>query len=115
MDIFSQMMYTPTQEVLWVSEGRMVRKQLYIMPTQAELLKEKAATYSLSEGALVRMALDQYLAAPMAGEAPLNLSAWKEEQGFIVQRMALAKTCEDVRDQALEEKRAWKREDLYEC
>lgn len=92
----------------------MVRKQLYIMPNQAELLKEKAATYNLSEGALVRLALDRYLAMPMADEARLDLSAWREEQEFIGQRIAVGMTSGDVPAQAAEEKRTWKRDDLYE-
>ena len=44
------------------------------------------------------MALDQYLAVPIAEEAPFSLSAWKEQQDFIVQRMAGATTREDLLD-----------------
>jgi len=91
---------------------KMVRKQLYIQAAQADLLKEKAKSYNVSEGELVRAALDKYLLAPAANYTGIDMDAWKEELEFISGRMA--KTAAE-KPEAAREERKWKREDLYEC
>lgn len=92
----------------------MVRKQLYIKPAQAELLKEQAATYNVSEGALVRMALDQHLAAPIPGESFFDLSAWETVKKFINQRAKLFESDKGISEAPVHKGRVWKREDLYD-
>ena len=101
-----------------MARQKMVRKQLYVLPSQAELLKEKAATYSVSEGELVRMALDKYLSASTASDSVeaslLDLSIWEDEEKFISQRWASMGTGQESDAESMERMRIWKRSDLYD-
>jgi len=82
---------------------RMVRKQLYIEPTQEVLLKEKSGELGLSEGELVREALSRYLTSVIPEKQ--GLSNWEGELDFIRQRRALGH---------VQGERSWRREDAYE-
>lgn len=98
-----------------MARQKMIRKQLYVLPSQAEMLKEKAAYYNISEGELVRIALDKYLSAPLTEGRHLDLTAWKKELEFIAKRAsALAKAAEITDTEPAKERCKWKREDLYD-
>lgn len=84
--------------------GRMIRKQLYIEPSQEILLKEKARDLGLSEGELVREALSRYLSS-LIPQRKQTLSVWDEERAFIRQLRA---------EGQVEGKRTWRREDAYD-
>jgi len=87
----------------------MVRKQLYILPCQAEMLKEQAARYNVSEGELVRRALDKHLSTAGTETPQLNLSGWHEELRFIEHRRNRLRNLRKT-----PQGRKWKRDDLYE-
>ncbi len=84
----------------------MVRKQLYILPEHADSLKEKARAYSLSEGQLVRDALDHFLQSPTF-EQKIDLGAWEEELRFVHSCRINNKVCKV-------ETKDWKRAELYD-
>lgn len=88
-----------------MAKRRMVRKQLYIQSEQDDKLKEKANKYNISEGEVVRAALDKYLTASEAAFASFDINAWKEELAFISKRMKDKPSSKGGRN--------WKRDDLY--
>ncbi|MGD1993699.1 MAG: hypothetical protein PVI59_10945 [Anaerolineae bacterium] len=80
----------------------MVRKQVYIEPQQDELLKQWAEETGRTEAAIVREALDRWLASEQQRrEAQV---AWEEERDFIESHMAEGPAVGG---------RAWTREELH--
>ena len=84
--------------------SRMVRKQVYIEPEQAELLKQRANELGMSEADLIRRCIDQL--AQGQTPIPFNQKAWHEEIADIREQARLQK--------ALGSQRHWTREDLYD-
>jgi hypothetical protein len=83
--------------------GRMVRKQIYIEPEQARMLKQQAKELGIAESNLIRRGISQ-LGHPLP-VAFLDRKAWQEELSFIRKR---------ARRRALSRQRNWTREELYE-
>jgi hypothetical protein len=80
-----------------------IRKQVYIEPEQAVLVKELAARAGLSESAIIREALSRYAAAVRRHDQ--RLQAWANLEVFIARR---------VEEQPAQSGRTWRREDLYD-
>lgn len=78
-----------------------VRKQIYLDPHHAQLLKQLARDLGMSEAALIRQAVDQQAAhlAPLRRDP----AAWQQERAFI-ERL--------IRKSAIPGRRTWKREEL---
>lgn len=84
--------------------ARMIRKQIYLRPSQDRLLKEMAGKTGISEAECIREALERHLAAG-SGLRP-DPAVWRIEQEFIHGRKN--NPAGETRP------RAWKREDLYD-
>jgi hypothetical protein len=84
--------------------SRRVRKQIYIEPEQAELLKQRANELGTSEADLIRRCIDRL--AQGQTPIPLDQKAWQEEIAYIRERARLQK--------ALGSQRHWTREELYD-
>jgi Ribbon-helix-helix domain len=84
--------------------SRMIRKQVYIEPEQAELLKQRAKELGIREADLIRRCIDQL--AQGSATLPLDSKAWQEEIAYIRERARL--------QEALGKQRGWTREELYE-
>ncbi len=83
------------------------RKQIYIEPEQAMLLKQIAKDTGMSLAEIIRKAINRYAAE--VGQHERRLNAWANIQAFISKRIA------DQPEQALDgEGRTWRREDLYD-
>ncbi len=82
----------------------MIRKQLYIEYEQNMLLREQAAKYEVSEGQIVRDAIDAYFTVSMHSQE-IDLHAWKEERLFIDSRQ---------KDRATSGTKTWTRDELYD-
>lgn len=80
-----------------------VRKQIYLDPHHAQLLKQLARDLGVSEAALIRQAVDQQAAhlTPLHRDS----AAWQQERAFI-ERL--------IRKGAIPGRRTWKRDELYE-
>lgn len=85
----------------------MIRKQLYILPEQAESLKESSRAYGVSEGQLVRDALEHFLYTS-SFEQKIDIGVWEEELQFVHTCRKKSKDCEM-------ETKVWKRAELYDC
>ena len=83
--------------------ARMVRKQIYVEPHQEEALKSRARELKLSEAELIRQGVDLALAQGIS--SPIDTKAWEAELTFIEERAKIS---------ALDGKRTWTREELYE-
>jgi hypothetical protein len=79
----------------------MIRKQLYIEPRQAALLKKRAGLEGVSEAELVRRALDAHLGQVATRPDP---AAWEKEKAFLAGRRGAGRGG----------RRNWRREDLYD-
>jgi hypothetical protein len=84
--------------------SRMVRKQVYIEPEQAALLKQRANELGISEADLIRQCIDQLAQGQTI--IPLDPKAWQEEIAYIRERARLQR--------ALGKQRSWTREELYD-
>lgn len=82
--------------------AKMIRKQVYIEPRHASLLKHLIRETGMSEAELIREALDRQ---GRFSRLPRDLSAWHEEHAFIVQL---------IEKGPISGKRSWKREELHE-
>ncbi|PTL37009.1 hypothetical protein CLG94_01725 [Candidatus Methylomirabilis limnetica] len=82
---------------------RKVRKQIYLDPHHAQLLKQLARDLGVSEAALIRQAVDQQAAhlTPLRRDP----AAWQQERAFI-ERL--------IQDGTVPGRRTWKRDDLHE-
>lgn len=80
-----------------------VRKQIYLDPHHAQLLKQLARDLGMSEAALIRQAVDQQAAhfAPFRRDP----AAWQQERAFI-ERL--------IRKGAIPGRRTWTREELHD-
>ena len=100
-----------------MTRERMIRKQLYILPAQEMQLKEKAATYGISEGEVVRKALARFLTAPPITDAMgvsfLDASRWEDEREYITTRWAELGATGDSDLVTTDGLRTWKRDDLH--
>ncbi|GEM_PF-2614212 len=85
----------------------MIRKQLYILPEQADSLKENSRVYGVSEGQLVRDALENFLYNP-SFEQKIDIGLWEEELRFV-------QTCREKSEDCEMETKVWKRAELYDC
>lgn len=94
-----------------MEDARMKRKQLYITLRQDAMLKETAAKYRVSEGEIVRTALDAYLGRGVSLSLEPNYAAWQEELAFIRQRIE-GRAIEDSETPG--RTRRWRRDDLYD-
>jgi transposase-like protein len=83
--------------------GRMVRKQVYIELEQDALLKKRARDLGVTESDLIRRGINQF--GQSAVNWPLDRQSWQDELTFIRQRALVP---------ALDRRRAWTREELYE-
>ena len=98
------MMYTirvaPTENE---AMSRMIRKQIYLEPTQERLLKQCAQECGVSEAELIRrcLATVEQQASPLS----LDPQAWTDELAFLHHRLETVPSRQD--------KRGWTREDLY--
>jgi hypothetical protein len=81
----------------------MVRKQIYIEPTQDELLKRHAKLLGVSEAELVRRGID--LVTDRDPDLAERLRIWEEEKDWIRKNRMM-----DVPQTG----RQWTREELYE-
>ena len=81
----------------------MVRKQVYLEPRQQRMLKALAKQRSVTEAEIIRAALDRYLDEQETARS--REAAWKRERAFIEEWMKAPRA---------EEKRTWRREDLYD-
>ena len=82
--------------------SKMVRKQVYIEAYQEALLKRLSKQQGVTEAELIRAGIVRLL----PGSSPAkDRSSWEQEKRFI---RALMKR------RAVESRRKWKREDLYE-
>lgn len=84
--------------------SRMVRKQVYLEPEQAELLNRRAKELGMSEADLIRQCIDQLARGSAA--LPLDSKAWQEEIAYIRERARF--------QEPLGKQRGWTREELYE-
>jgi hypothetical protein len=84
--------------------SRMVRKQMYLEPEQAERLKRRAKELGVSEADLIRRCIDQL--GRVQGVLPVDRRAWQDELTYIRERTCTQK--------ALDRQRGWTREELYE-
>lgn len=82
---------------------RMVRKQTYIKPRQAELLKRRARELGVSEAELIRQGVDEVVGSVEALTTAWQV--WEEEKAFIEQRRRMA---------VPQTGRGWTRDELYE-
>ncbi|MGI6609218.1 MAG: hypothetical protein ACOX4G_01710 [Limnochordia bacterium] len=88
----------------------MKRKQLYITSQQDVMLKETAAKYRVSEGEVVRAALDARLGRGVGPRTGPNQAVWQEELAFIRQR---SRSGVGGSSGTREGARRWRRSDLY--
>jgi hypothetical protein len=82
----------------------MTRKQIYIEPQQAALIKRLAQRRGISEAELIREAIDRQLGGGAAHLLPPDPLAWKEALDFM----------RGLQAQGTKQGRTWRREDLYE-
>ena len=82
--------------------SRMVRKQVYIEPSQEELLKQQARELGVTESEVIRRGIDQV--GRVVTGLPLDQAAWQDELAFIRERARL---------QSQGRTRRWTREELY--
>jgi len=82
--------------------GKMVRKQVYIEAHQEALLKRLSKQQGVTEAELIRAGIVRLLPGSNPSK---DRSFWEQEKQFI---RALMKR------RAVESRRKWKREDLYE-
>jgi hypothetical protein len=83
--------------------SRMIRKQIYLEPTQERLLKQRAQELGVSEAELIRRCLDTV--GQQTVPLPSDPQAWTDEIAFLqhrVQTVPSRNTC-----------RGWTREELY--
>lgn len=80
-----------------------VRKQIYLDPHHARLLKQLARDLGVSEAALIRQAVDQQAAhlVPLRRDP----AVWQQERAFI-ERL--------IRKGAVPGRRSWTRDELHE-
>jgi hypothetical protein len=83
--------------------SRMIRKQIYLEPTQECLLKQRARELGMSEAELIRRCLDTV--RPHAGPLPLDAQAWADELAFLQHRVQTVPS--------RSERRGWTREEVY--
>jgi len=81
--------------------GRMIRKQIYLLPRQDRTLKEMVRETGGSEAELIREAVEYRISAK--AEPRRDAEAWEAERLFI----------ESLMKKPVRKTRAWKREDLY--
>jgi len=70
-----------------VSVSVMVRKQVYIEPSQEHFLKRRAAELGITEADLIRQGISLLALAPVA--QALDPDAWADEEAVLVQRARL--------------------------
>lgn len=80
-----------------------IRKQIYLDPRHAQLLKQLAHDLSLSEAELIRRAVDQQ--ASHLVPRRLDPAIWKRERAYI-ERL--------IRNGAVSGKRTWTRDELHD-
>lgn len=83
--------------------ARMVRKQIYIEPSQETLLKKRAKERGVSEAELIREGIEWVLNAPIT--VPRDLRSWEKEMKFIEERRKII---------VPQTGRTWTREELYD-
>ena len=83
--------------------SRMIRKQIYLEPSQEHLLKQRANELGVSEAELIRRCLATM--GPQTVPLPLEPQAWADELAFLQRR------AETVPSRTAH--RAWTREALY--
>ena len=81
----------------------MVRKQVYIEPSQEDFLKNRARELGVAEAELVRRAIDTLARSP--AHPPFDPEAWNAVLESMDERARLPTT---------DEGRTWTRDDLYE-
>jgi hypothetical protein len=88
---------------------RMVRKQVYILPSQDEQLKHLAQERETTEAELIRAAIAELIhqesATPLNHALPPDQAAWQMILNFVDQRRAAGVPGEPYQ---------WKREDGYD-
>ena len=80
-----------------------VRRQVTIDAQQDEKLRRLAAMFGVTEGDVIRQAIERHINMPPV--AKRDLAAWHAERNFIQQR---------IQPGATHGQRHWRREDLYE-
>jgi predicted DNA-binding protein len=81
----------------------MTRKQIYIEPQQAALLKRLAQRLGMSEAELIREAIDRHIGGGAMHTLSPDPLAWEEALEFM----------RGLQAQDAERGRTWKREELY--
>lgn len=66
--------------------AQMIRKQVYIEPSQDATLKKQASMLDITEAEVIRRAIDRQMAFLIPGVR--DLSAWEREKSFITERMS---------------------------
>jgi len=80
----------------------MIRKQVYIEPSQERFLKRRAAELGVTEAELIRQAINALAQTPQ--HPPFDPEAWNAVVESMDERARLPATGEG---------RTWRREDLY--
>ena len=83
--------------------AQMIRKQVYIEPTQEATLKKLASMLGITEAEVIRRAIDKQTGLLSPGVR--NLEAWESEKQFMSKRM---------KGPSPRSKRKFRREDVYD-
>lgn len=84
--------------------AHMIRKQVYLEPRQARLLKQRSKALGVTEAALIRQIIDRTLLTAH-GSGPWRPEAWEDEKRFIKHLLAKG---------PVPGERRWTRDELYD-
>ena len=84
---------------------QMIRKQVYIQPSQQGILKRLARMQGVTEAEIIRRAIDREASAESHPAGWLDPAAWEEARAFILSF---------VTQGPVPGGRTWKREDAYQ-